>query len=670
MNIKSFIIILFLNLLICSAAHAKVITHLTLVEKNGVSSSNFPLTFGHVFKKGDVPVGIDIFLDGVELKTQCDIKVRYEDSSVRHAVISVIIPYVSEGQSLDLELSNSSGSHSQNGIGKTAILNTNVSGKINLSNISGSGYSGSLSADLRNAIIDTDELKYWLKGEVCTEILVQQKLNPSLTAAWEARFYPDTDYIRISHSIENVEANFRGNIDYAVSISQGNSTPSTVYTKSSFQHNAMSRWRKVFWLGSAPPEVEIHYDLNYLISTGHIPNYDTSLTPSESAIAQLYSYWTAQDTDIMGLGMHRDGYFAGDEEGALLQKWAVMYLLTWDNRLREIVVGESEVMGGVPVHYREYDKEKRFYGHTISIDDRPNVRTRTGAGLPQPIGETSTHWAYDMAHQWSFNYLPYLITGDRWHLDESYFWSGFNLAYHNPEYRGKSEGRLSFAHEVRGTAWAYRTLVQTASIAPDSHIEKAYFEDKIVNNISYIKSNIVYPLNWISMAGDPIKYLDSSVTKANSGWMQDFLTLALCHGSDLGYDATPILSDFSHFTIGRFTHPDFNWYNGAAYRFPIETEEGLVSTWAQASSLYLNQPTSFPSDDYPYSYRYKAMAALSCLTTYPNGQTAYDFLKANVKNQETLNEDPTWALIPRRVQETEDSEQEVLSTPINLRVVD
>jgi hypothetical protein len=641
---------------------AQSITSLTIREKANVTTSNYPLTFGHVFKKGDVANGITVIADGVSLETQCEIRCRYDDGSVRHAVISVILPKVESNHDLILQLAPSSDSSNSGGMSKTEILATNVGSKINLNGLSGSGYSGNLIADLRKAISDSDDFKYWLNGPVCTEVLVTQRLNNSLNAAWEARFYPDTQFgIRVSNAIENVEADYRGNISYAVEIQLGNSSPVVAYSKSTFAHITSSRWRKVLWIGKEPPEVEIRYDLPYMISTGHVMNYDTSLTVSESKLSEAYSAFLSTDHDIMGNGsmakyMPMTG---GRQEIGILPTWATRYLLSMDNRMREVTLRHGDLSGHWPIHYRESDSSKSFYGHIVSIDDRPSVRTSGDYAstwgfpednLPSAIGSLSTDWTPDRSHQGSFAYLPYLITGEYYYLQEMYYWAGWDLSQgpgHIDWGRNYAEGLIR--DQVRGEAWAIRNIAQASALAPDSDIEKAYFNSKISNNIrEWMKEQGRYPLmNWGLGKCTKIAVCESGTLPFH----EDFMLVSLAHMKDLGFSTGQILDWFSSFVINRFSHPDFNPYNGAVYILPIVNHDGSYMTWAEVNAALGeqsgSQPSSFPDPDYAFSYRFVSLAALSCVTQYPNGLKAYNWMKANVNTQSCLNDDPTWGFIPR-----------------------
>lgn len=686
------------------------IVNLAIREKEGVTTQNYPLTFGHVFQEGIVTQGIAVRVDGVVLPTQFDIKRRYSDGSVKHGIISVILPEVTANEDLLLTLVAATENTSSGAMTKTAILATGVESNINLTGLSDSGYSGDLTFDLNQAINDTSSLHYWLSGPVVTEILVNQKLpaNNSLNGTWEARFYPGWDGIRVSNGMENVEGDYRGNINYAVDIQMGNNSYplSSHYSKSTFQHNRNSRWRKVLWIGQQPPEVEIHYDTDYLISTQQILNYDTSVTVSETAVSGRYSSWQSSDHDIMGTG-YIQTYFpttGGREEIGQLPTWAVRYLLTMDNRMKEVMLNHAEMASGIPIHYRESDMTESFYGHIISIDDRPTVwlgredyqYQEEEDKLPEPIGTTSTVWHVDRAHQTSFAYIPYLITGERYYLDEMYFWSGYDLGTSNWRYRESERGLIK--DQVRGEAWAIRVLAQAAAIAPETEIEQAYIHGKVLNNIAAWETETSapdhHPLhNWgyISCWGedggrptDAIIGCEGTADRTGTGsgvnehinpvrhtslpWQDDFMLLSLCHMKELGYDTQDLLSWLGEFSINRFSHPDANWFDGADYKYPSTYVENVsnqtpyydIPIWKQATDSFVEKRTEFTADN-PISYPRKAYAGLSCITdvtvnqvTYNGsnnqtaiGQQAYDWMSEQFGNNEVWNDNPTWAIIPR-----------------------
>lgn len=659
LSISLFIFLILFSIFYASQSVAATLTTVTVKEMDGVSTSNYPLTFGMVFKQGDVTG--NVFLNSYP--TQTDVKTTWDDGSIRHAVVSALVP-VTANTDLVLNINDTGTPALSTPMNKTEILATDIGATIDINNLSGSGYSGSLQANLRAAITAESTLDYWLEGDVVSEILVTDDLNNSLNATWEVRFYEGTSYIRVSHAIENVNLSYIGNVSYDYSISQGNTSPLVVKATDSIEHLHNSRWRKVYWLGSEPPEVEVHYDLDYLIATGMVPSYDTSLTLDSGAISSWVSNWDSYPTepyDTRGSGTVYSGFArvylpatGGRSEIGLLPQWQAMYLLSWDAGLKRAMLGQAELFANVPIHYREDDAGKAFFNRIVSIDDRSNIRTHSNyyANLPSsPIGAYSNGpWTIDWSHQSSFAYLPYLVTGEKFYLDELYYWAGYNLSSFpaDPGWgRDFSNGFLRT--QVRGEAWTFRNIAHAAVMSPEGDPEGPYFESKMINNIDQWAIDIsVFPLRtWENNSG--ITEGLTGTTGGTSGWMDDFMSIVLNHVNDLGFDTTPVLDMQNTFQIGRFTNnPAFNPFNGDAYRFPVSTSGGYISTWADAQAHYSSySQTSFEPDGIAYGYDMIAMAALSQLTNYPGGSEAYSFLKTNVPEQNLFTSDPTWALVPR-----------------------
>ena len=657
--IKFLYIFLLLTPFVCNAS---VVTTLSIVEKDGVTTNNYPLTFGHSFKTGDVHQYVQVRYNGTLLNTQCDVKSTYITGSVRFAIVSVVLPSVVGNSTNTISLETSSTNSSSGYMDKSSILSTNIEDEIRLTNISGSGYSGSLTADLNNQISLSSNLSYWLQGSISSEILVRQILNNSLESSWEVRYYPGTSFgPRISHSIENINADYRGIVNYDVDIQAGLPTLSSKYSKSSIQHNENSRWRKVFWIGNEPPETELHYDLAYLISTGAVMSYDTSLVVPELTLSGAYSTWVSSDHDIMGSGTLEKEFptTGGREDIGVLPTWSARYLLTMDNRMKEIVISNGEMAAHCPIHYRESNAAKSFYRHPVSIDDRPTVFTTeeyasaygsTNDKLPSAIGNVgSTYhgWTIDRAHQGSFAYLPYLITGERYFLDEMYYWASYNLSgcWDDPTYgRNLSNGWIQ--DQVRGEAWAFRNIVDAAAYGKDNDPEKEYLSTKINNNISqWMSEKDRYPLNyWGIDAYASTENMTSIVQYVTSPWMEDYMLLSLSHAKEQGFLTKQIIDWYNSYIIGRFTQGS-SWtpYDGVAYRLPTQlTDNSYPASWDSVYTMLVNHHSSLTGVD--QELQFIALAALSTVKNYTGGQSAYNFLVENVTNKTLLNSDPTWAI--------------------------
>jgi hypothetical protein len=176
----------------------------------------------------------------------------------------------------------------------------------------------------------------------------------------------------------------------------------------------------------------------------------------------------------------------GRQELAPYPDWAAQYLVHRREDQLEYVLRQGELAGSFGIHIKEPDGRR-----LISIDQHPafwldgradpDGRPRNGLkGRAEPG---------DNAHQPSMAYIPYLVTGDRFYLDEMQYWANFCLLStfqdSHSNARAGSQGLLGY-NEVRGIGWALRNLADAAAYSPDGDPYKAYFTQKVQNNLSWL----------------------------------------------------------------------------------------------------------------------------------------------------------------------------------------
>jgi len=255
---------------------------------------------------------------------------------------------------------------------------------------------------------------------------------------------------------------------------------------------------------------------------------------------------------------------------------------------------------------------------------------------------------------------------------------GFSADYYN------RQGDEGFLHdtEMRGDAWSFRTLTYAAFISPDGSAEKAYFEDKLLNNIAewegehevqldlpakkrewtfgYSKrrdSRGISPLgSWADRGEEfvqpPIK---PTAKGAASPWEENFLVNALGIARQFGYPTSALLQFSSRRLIDQALNPETYPEYLEAYRYPTSNAAGKwISTWREFNSYYDYTPAKHDwrtTETVDHSYGLIAMAALSHLVTFSadgySGRSAWDFVKANKPGQDRFaTESPKWALVP------------------------
>ncbi len=526
-------------------------------------------TFGQVFRAGDLAPGFTLLArdeQDTPIRLQVDAKATHADGSLRHAVLTAELPAMELGESLLVELVAS-----ENGIAGDAVA---------LADVLDSTFDAGLTLDLggealavsaRDAL-DSEMPTPWLSGPLVSEWHVVVPLmgageHPHLQARVAVRAHLGLEAARASFVVENAwsfaEAPQNYVYDAAVVVGE-----QTVLSQTNVTHYRQSRWRRAFWWGDAP-EIHVIHDADYLWQTGAVPRYDPSLAVSDEALTAMQDEWTGPMSELMGNGVV-DPYMPGTgarRDIGPLPRWAARYLLSQDERALASTVRASEQAASWPIHYRN-----RETGLPHSVELHPEVSLLgSTTGLPPCAGDCESPYYPDVAHQPSLAYVPYLLTGDHYHLEELQFWAAYN-AFHWGDHGG--ELGLLYREQVRAQAWGLRTLAHAAYLSPDDDPMRAYFERILANNLEH----------YAGVDAPEFGYLPQLDPDMNTSfWMDDFFTWAIGHVSELGFqDAAAVHAWKAAFPVERMTHPDFcfvlagvNWIQLADAGTP------RYATWAE-----------------------------------------------------------------------------------------
>lgn len=651
------------------------------------NQTNVPVTFGQIFAPGDLASDVALvgrLENGSSVPLQVDIKAKHADGSVRHAILSAIVPSLAAGKTVGMELV-------RNGI--VSATSTTMSPAQLLSN----GFTAAFTATIggvqykasADELLKAGKATTWLAGSTANEWHVSAPLatstgaqHPHLTARFAIRWYGAVKKARVDVVVENNWAYEPApqNFTYDAQVIVGGKP---VYTQAALTHLHHARWRKLFWFGAAAPELNVKQNTGYLIASRALPNYDQSLVIPETTLASLKTRWTNAKTGPMGNGLAISYMPAagGREDIGLLPTWNALYLLSMDKRARDAALGTADLAGSWSSHYR--DKQT---GQPVSLIDYPYM---TIAGRPTdtknpatgkyesfPACATTTACqsphTHDVSHQPGFAYLPYMVTGDHYYLEELQFWGMYNMFNSNPGYRENIKGLLK-PEQVRGQAWALRTLAEVTYITPDTDRLKSHFARLLDSNLDWYNAEYTNNTNanklGVLVNGYAVAY------KKGTGiapWMDDFFTSAVGHAAELGFEkAVPLLKWKAKFPISRMIGEGSCLITGAMYSMVIrdsatspfyttiaqafqasDTPEFLAlgcNTPAQAAflKLKLGEMTGYSAATAGYPSNMQPGLAMSVDVSGTEGAEAWKmFMSRTVKPD--YRTAPQFAIIPRK----------------------
>ncbi len=637
---------------------------ITITEKSGSNQTNYPVQIGRPFVQGEIPSGQSpqAFLGSAALNTQVDVKNRWSDGSLKFALVSFILPSLpANGSETITFLPGSTVGNTPLTTAQMLDPSYNFDAQMLLTN------KATLTADART-MLGNGDYTLWTSGPLTQTVLIAddtntQTCNGHACSKYDIGFDANKSfrprfYVTFWPSSRNVQVRFVGEIantetlqnqTYSLALNLGQTNPTQVYTKPSFTQLAATRWTEEYWIGPTPSDIQIDYNLPYLIATGYSPNFDLSKIPSASAIADDYAAWTSANTDINGLGTLTCAMSgAGDKpEVGIFSDWSILWLYSMDNRMKDVAFGNADLAAGqFAWHLREGKPGKDInrgdppgagtgVGKILAVTNRPTYFgldwTHQGTAASDaivPVGDITgiNHCSVDTSHAPDLWMPLYFTTGDYWYLEESQFFSSYVASYTDGIFTKNDAGRgptgaegAADDEESRAEAWTFSGRAQTAAISPDGSPEQAYFTNLLRDAIATeegahgIPNSQPQDAEWSTMwnwgktyrypvyGGSPLHawytgnsgLVDSATlnastcSDADSPWMESYLMLALGRVKELGYPDESLVSWYAPFFVGTLTDSGYNPYLIAMYRDCTKTSAGWLTSWAAKKAQFV-----------------------------------------------------------------------------------
>jgi len=545
------------------------VTYVIHGESDGITE-NVPVTFGAIFAKGDVPPGSSVAAtdgEGHRLPLQVDAKAKHFDGSLRHAVLTVIVPRLPNGGDISISLSRAP--KSETAPLPLTALPANFDTVLTLKMKDGR----QLRASARD-LLKSSKPDLWLAGSQVTEWWVSGPLrdaggnaDPYLSVRFGIRSYGAGKPLRVEADVENTWAwvHKPRTEFYDATISANGKT---VAQYPDLAQMSYTRWREVFWWDKAVTAY-VEQNLAYMKKTRIVPNYVEDSKSAMREVENSYQYFQKSNRNPLKTGIVTEymPMTGGRSDIAILPDWTATYLLIMDKRSYEMTLKSGDLAGSFSSHLRNTKTDR-----PVTAVEYPNLSTHSNfIGRPGQLeipdfGGYKSTIEPQRAHEPSLAFIPYVVTGDRYYLEELEFWTQWNVWGTAPEYRGGAQALYSW-DEVRGQAWSMRTLAQAAYIAPEADPQKAVLLHELKSNIdNYNKMFTNNPqANKLHAAVQ-----EQSGPSKFAPWMDDYLTGVMGYIVNLGFDfARPFAVWKAEFPVQRMINKDFCWVVAAPYQVVV-----------------------------------------------------------------------------------------------------
>lgn len=552
------------------------------------------VTFGTVFTRDALQSPKDVaahFEHGRAKPVQVDAKTHYSDGSVRFAVVTVAVPPMASNHSLPLMLvKRAKAEESHVPSLKDAIKAHDLRLRITFYGARGAitlqrEYDiGTLFRHAKRKGLASSA--FWRRGPIAKEVRIQQhvvgslRLVADLTAFSDGSLSADVQFdndIAMSHH--------GGTLRYSVRISC-NGTP--VFQSRRLVQHQYQTWHYV-WRSSGRSPINVVHNVPHLERVGAIPNYQTRYgVPAQLLRGErraLQSKKWGKPLVDNGVTKYMPMTGGRPDIGPLTEANAT-WLITQNAVAAAYALGQADTAGAVPWHF--YLPHKGRYLTTLDFprfwaDPRAVGRHSGVRGLTQPFGHTK--WHLSVAHLPSLAYVPYLLTGRRYFLDQLNAEAIYSIVCQWPVVRRNGRGIIvGPSAQLRGAAWGLREVAYAAYANPSRSYYGRYFRIILHNNIRYLKSHLA---KWTRQEGQTYGYIFETYGHRGTmpPWQQDFFATTAATIARIGIPgAKPIVKWQLHFLSGSLkARKGWNPHDGIAYNLRVFNPHTKTrfKTWAK-----------------------------------------------------------------------------------------
>lgn len=582
---------------LAAAAAGQVVVTNTYENLDGEKALvDAPVTFSRIGANGDFVHGITPMIGGRKLPAQVNVLRKAADGSIRHALVSFVLPQLAAGGKVTIDWLNETPPEPP--AFQWAFDRSAFDLRLVLTPQKGQPLTSDAGRILGGKWEPSNRVRWLYDGPVMKELEIHDvpvdpngKADPHLDVIWRLRVFTGAKSVRVAAVVERCKARKKSGpepVQYPFKSVELRHGEKVVYQEGAYDHLDQTRYRILAWTDGPLENIHRRPNYDYWVKGKFFPRYRFTAPTRAAQVDQTYARRTNdRNNQKRKQGLLEPGIIhrhmpgtGGRWEMEPYPAWAVAYVLSGAPKTyRAILHADGNGAGAFYIHVRQNGAP----GYDIrTVAQKPLDR---GYRIPLyrlPDG-TKPPVQPDHAHAPSLGYVAYLLTGDKFYGEEASFWASFQMG----EWPHKG---LRWQGMDRAFAYGLRHVVDAAFILPDDHPLRAYYAWGVNDCMDQMTRQLVNSGRRVHSPPGAVFRCSGRANWVNarrcSAWQYAWVVWSLGNAADKGFEKAETVRDWAaEYIIGFYTSDDeFKAPDGKTYRYdpkdaiPYSTAVQLLDT--------------------------------------------------------------------------------------------